>query len=250
MSDREQEPDQRAPGAAFDDDVDPEAPATVAEVAESRRLRDALEGAGGLALEATPDAELVRSLRAAWSPDPIDEGAHAALLDDLSTAEEIALAAELRDALSFEELRPSNGSVPRAPEAKTTSTDGDFALALRAAWSPSAIDEAAHRTIVDRALGLSGPRNVVSLDTATKNRTRVVIVTSTSILALAASVIVWITTGPSGHGQEAPLARVRSTQPLFDEPFRSGETSARIDKIALARASDYRDNRFAKWGVR
>jgi hypothetical protein len=49
----------------------------------------------------------------------------------------------------------------------------------------------------------------------------------------------------------APLAPVRSTQPLFHEPFaRAGGASDRIDRIAMARSSDLRDNRFALWGVR
>ena len=77
-------------------------------------------------------------------------------------------------------------------------------------------------------------------------------------VAIAASVVVWMN---APHAQnEVPLARARSTQPLFQsyDGFKSGEAStsvsvsatARIDKIAIARAGDYRDNRFAKWGVR
>jgi hypothetical protein len=68
-------------------------------------------------------------------------------------------------------------------------------------------------------------------------------------LALAASIVLVVTSAPV-HGTEAPLAKARSTQPLFSEPFKPGETSARIDRIASARASDFRDNRFTKWGVR
>ena len=68
-------------------------------------------------------------------------------------------------------------------------------------------------------------------------------------LALAASIVLAITSAPT-RGSEAPLAKARTTQPLFSEPFRTGEASARIDRIASARASDFRDNRFTKWGVR
>jgi hypothetical protein len=68
-------------------------------------------------------------------------------------------------------------------------------------------------------------------------------------LALAASVVFVVTSAP-GPGSEAPLAKARTTQPLFSEPFKPGETSARIDRIASARAADFRDNRFTKWGVR
>ena len=47
------------------------------------------------------------------------------------------------------------------------------------------------------------------------------------------------------------VAVSRSTQPLFPErfPATGGETS-RIDRIAMARGADLRDNEFAKWGVR
>jgi hypothetical protein len=49
------------------------------------------------------------------------------------------------------------------------------------------------------------------------------------------------------------LIPTRSTQALFDPetkfPVQGGE-SARVDKIASARAADLRANRFAQWGVR
>jgi len=55
-----------------------------------------------------------------------------------------------------------------------------------------------------------------------------------------------------------PVFRVRSTQPLFEEPFqasaatgaRASHGSARIDRIAMARASDFRENEFSRWGAR
>jgi hypothetical protein len=52
------------------------------------------------------------------------------------------------------------------------------------------------------------------------------------------------------RSEDGALRKARTTQPLFDEPFHAGETSARIDKIAIARAADYRDNYFAKRGVK
>ena len=60
---------------------------------------------------------------------------------------------------------------------------------------------------------------------------------------------------PSADGarraEAEPLVPVRSTQSLFHEPFaRTGGESARIDRIASARAADLRDNRFAAWGVK
>jgi hypothetical protein len=68
---------------------------------------------------------------------------------------------------------------------------------------------------------------------------------------------------------EAPPYHARSTQPLFDEPFEvrrsasegqlkktasGGATrprgSSRIDRIAMARAGEFRDNEFSRWGAR
>ncbi len=211
-----------------------DAPPTDEEIAASGRLRDALE-------RGDASDPLVASLQAAWSPGPIDALVHAALIADLPTAEELALAEELREELA-------SGRTPA------------LVTALHAAWSPPALDPAAHALIVDRALETRAPvasTNVVSLD-ARKDRhalargaparsNRGFLVTATTVLAFAASVIVWIT---SSMGSEVPLAQARSTQPLFGEPFKPGETSARIDRIVVARGADYRDNRFAKWGVK
>ncbi|HEY4116974.1 MAG TPA: hypothetical protein VGM56_03925, partial [Byssovorax sp.] len=50
----------------------------------------------------------------------------------------------------------------------------------------------------------------------------------------------------------AAFIPTRSTDELFGaQPFpRTGGESQRIDRIATARASDLRQNRFAAWGVR
>jgi len=68
-------------------------------------------------------------------------------------------------------------------------------------------------------------------------------------LAIAAAVLFVIAKRPP-EDDTPKLAQSRSTQELFREPFRGGEASARIDRIAMARAGDLRENRFARWGVR
>lgn len=188
------------------DALPPEPPPTEEELAESKRLREALEGHGR--------DPVVEALRAAWSPVAIDARAHDVLLADVPTVDELASAAALRDALDAD----------------------DLVVALRAAHAPSEIDPEAHRLLVARAVGTGS--KVVPLR-------RRVIAPAVSVLAAAAVLVLWV-----GRPSEAPLAQSRSTQPLFDEAFKSGETSARIDRIAVARAADYRDNRFAKWGVK
>lgn len=89
--------------------------------------------------------------------------------------------------------------------------------------------------------------------------------TITGVLALAAGFVLLVQTPrfapptaltPSradlAEIAPAALIRSRSTDDLFDpaEKFEVGHTSARIDRIASARSSDLRRNRFAAWGVR
>jgi hypothetical protein len=67
-------------------------------------------------------------------------------------------------------------------------------------------------------------------------------------LAIAAAIVLVIGRSPTASTE---LAHARSTQPLFSARFESrGGESARIDRIAVARAADLRENHFARWGVR
>ena len=67
------------------------------------------------------------------------------------------------------------------------------------------------------------------------------------VLAAAAAIVFFLGRGPV---QPPELVHARSTQPLFTERFEShGGESARIDRIAVARAADLRENHFARWGV-
>jgi hypothetical protein len=210
-------------------EVDPDAPPTEEEIAASARLRDALED------PSIPhdDADLARSLGAAYGSGAMDDAELRALVDAMLDPAEVAAASALRDAV---EAKRGDGS-----------DEASLARALSAAWAPSDIGDAEHRAIVAKALERVPARsNVIELRRARVVRVAVAVVTGG--LAIAASVLFVIQQKPVVN--EAPLARARSTQPLFAEPFKAGEASARIDKIAVARASDYRDNRFAKWGVR
>jgi hypothetical protein len=72
----------------------------------------------------------------------------------------------------------------------------------------------------------------------------------TAMLALAASVVLAVAR-PSAPSSVAPsMAVSRSTQSLFGGAFAPvGGESARIDRIAVARAADLRENEFQRWGV-
>jgi hypothetical protein len=250
------ERDEDRPATPPDDD-DPDAPASAEEIAASQRLRDALAGTGLRDLDETPspELELALALRAAWDPATLSEDESRAVLDVTPTAEEQRAAAALRDALA-------DGRAPGAADG----ADLHLAHALRSAFAPAALSDAEHRRIVDTALATlpvtkgaparlaavkespapAGDAKVLEL----RRRQTVVRVAFGAVaagLALAASITLVVTQAPP---HEAPLARARTTQPLFSEPFKAGETSARIDRIASARASDFRDNRFTKWGVR
>jgi hypothetical protein len=73
---------------------------------------------------------------------------------------------------------------------------------------------------------------------------------------MAAGVALFLGQGGQPHPVTAgatALVRARSADDLFDAatPFpRRGEESARMDRIASARAADLRRNRFASWGVK
>lgn len=230
-----------------DDDIDPDAPASAEEIAASKRLRDALEAAGTGDVEAaSPEIALALSLKAAWDPAALSVDESRAMLDATPSAEEQALAALLRDALD-----PTHASHERRERLAEGASTVQLAQALRAAFAPAALDADDHRAILDAALAKMPEQrgsNVVAL----RRRATVARVAFGFVaggLALAASVVFVVTSAP-GPGSEAPLAKARTTQPLFSEPFKAGETSARIDRIASARAADFRDNQFTKWGVR
>lgn len=229
------------------DDLDPDAPASAEELAASQRLRDALEAARASAPGPellSPELELALSLRAAWDPAALPADEARAVVEATPSPEELDLAHGLRDALA-------QGGEPGA----NASDDTLLAHALRSAFAPAALDAPSHRAIVDAALAkmpaakpAQSGAGVVQL----RRRSTVIRVAFGVVaggLALAASVVFVVTSAPTSGG-DVPLARARTTQPLFSEPFKPGETSARIDRIASARASDFRDNRFTKWGVR
>jgi hypothetical protein len=161
-------------------------------------------------------------------------------LEREASEEETRAAAELRDALA-------NPAI--------ANEDAELLRAIALAESPRPLGDDEHRLILERALARrSVPRG------SGGRVIRVVFGGAATALALAAAVALFLQTPApvslGGHPQtpgSSPqaLARTRSTQPLFGEPFaRQGGESSRIDRIALARASDLRDNEFSRWGVR
>jgi hypothetical protein len=153
---------------------------------------------------------------------------------------------------SEEEARAADELRLALADSSKQNAAADLARALHLAHEPKEIDKDAHRALVDRALAAPAPKK------ASGGRVIRVAFGVAAAISLAAGVAFVVGRGgldpaPQQTAQIAkpPLVHVRSTQPLFAEPFAStGGTSARIDRIAMAREGDLRDNRFARWGVR
>jgi len=127
-------------------------------------------------------------------------------------------------------------------EAPSTSRAGEFANALRVAANPGALPEAVNRELIARAVKSAPPA-----------RGRLVRATFGGAFAVWAAAAAWVFYArfqSARFGSEEAPFLARSTAPLFSEPFRAGEKSARIDRIAIARADNFRENRFGQWGVR
>lgn len=170
--------------------------------------------------------------------DKLDPDAALAELDLSEPSEE-----ELRAA---EELRLALGDPSRE------SHEADLLRAVSLAHAPRPLDDAAQRRLVDAALARGAKRRAAS-----SSRGAIVRVAfgAAAALSLAAGALFVVRSADEASSASIaappPLAQVRSTAPLFHEPFEArGGTSARIDRIAMARASDLRDNQFARWGVR
>jgi hypothetical protein len=158
---------------------------------------------------------------------------------DAPPSEEETIASErLRDALA---------------DPSVASDDADFARSLALMHEPHEIGRNEHRAIVDRSIAKAKPRGRVI---------RVAFGVGTALSLAAAAVLVlgrldMRASAPTAAQVVPPaLVQARSTQELFDEPFAKPlspglhAASARIDRIAMAREGDLRENRFAMWGVR
>jgi len=217
-----------------------EPPPSAAELAEAEALR--------LSLERGEDA-LVEALRAAHGPASLDDDVHAAILSRVMSGAAIDAPASAEERVAAEELAAALGA-PRS-EAKDEPLV-ELSDALRAAHRPKDIEPLRNEALIARALGRSA---------AKKKATRAIpIVTAAivSVAAMAAGVTVYLRGASDGFVASSSVAapslqRSRSTAELFEAttPFpRTGGESARVDKIASARAAELRENRFAMWGVR
>jgi hypothetical protein len=159
-------------------------------------------------------------------PNGPNHDADADALDAEPTPEELAAADALRRALE---------------DPSSTNADADLLRSIGAAHAPKDLSPAEHRAIVARALIPKGRGGVVI---------RVAFGVST-VLAAAAAIALAIRS-PDGGGRSTEPFLARSTQALFNEPFSAtaGGSTARIDRIASVRGAEFRENQFARWGVK
>ncbi|WP_437337627.1 hypothetical protein [Sorangium sp. So ce394] len=249
-------------------EAEPLAPASEDELRAARDLAEALDRG---------EVPLAAALRAAARPVGLDRADHEALLaralgDEGAppTKAELRAAERLRQAL--DPGAAGGAGIERGGSSRELASPGEqdelaeLAVALRAAWRPAPLAELRNRALVEAALRAApapAPR---------ARRIAPVTMAALSTLAAAAAAAALIfgqlreerasvarapgaAAAPVGAAAapRLPLIEARSTAALFDPaaPFpREGGQTERIDRIAAARASDLRQNRYAAWGVR
>jgi hypothetical protein len=179
------------------------------------------------------DRELALALQAAWAPAELDPALNemlieAALEDPFAepSEEEVAESERLRQALDGEGEHP----------------DAALARALALAHAPPGLTEEQNRGLARHALARRSNVIYVAFGAAA------------TLVAAAAAVLLFLfpasRSATPTNRQVEKIAVSRSTVPLFDKKFDTADTTARIDRIASARARDLRRNQYAMWGVR
>lgn len=229
--------------------IEDDAPFTEEELREAEATRALLEAG---------DEPISSSLRAAFEPADFSAADHEALLarvlgDPMAapTRVERATAERLRARLDRDAPEAASASASPSPSGAGDAAErsAELAGALRAAWRPPVLAPLRNEALIARALSSTRRR-----------RGREVFAAAVGLLAIAAGVaLVFRQVGrpgggpPPGDDPAVAMIAPRSTMDLFDAatPFpRSGEESARIDRIAASRSADLRHNRYSQWGVR
>jgi len=199
-------------------------------------------------------AELARAAAGRGRLDPADHEVLLALTlgeevaevspRERQQAEALGRALEARASADEPSRAEGEGDVPEDVQPLV-----DLAEAVRAAARPAALDELSSERLIQQALRRARPGRRAGWRFALA-----------AAAAVAAGLALFVGTGPWTSGpavverpEPVELIKARSAQSLFDPttpfPPQGGET-ARIDRIAQARAAELRANRFASWGVR
>ena len=205
------------------------------------RLPDHPESVESERLDPRLEHELAEALRSAWLPAELDPRKNELLIE---LALEDPLAPPSPDELvESERLR-------RALDGEFEHPDGRLAAALRAAGAPAPLAAEAMDRLAERALAPRRSGNVIFVAFGAL---------ATAAVAAAAAAMLFISPAKDARVAAAPAASAapqpelvpsRSTSAHFSEKFETADTSERVDRIALARARDLRNNRYTAWGVR
>jgi hypothetical protein len=165
---------------------------------------------------------------------------------------------------SEEELRAA-GTLRHALESEDAKEGiAELAQSIRAVAAPRALPPERHREILNQALGGTAPREharqaVVATRPRASKVAYLALGGAAGVLAMAAAVALVIRGGApdrevasrtSAARARSVMAFSRSTAELFPEGIpKSGGTTDRIDRIAYARAQDFRQNQFARWAA-
>jgi hypothetical protein len=200
------------------------------------------------------DHDFANVLRAAYQPASLEPNDNDALVDRA-----LGISASHTDASASVAERDAAARLREAIEHPRTDDRDEPVVevldALVSAYRPREIEPLRNELLITRALRRSSQR------TGSRRVIPVVTAAVLSVAAMAAGVALYlrpitdkpIATATATATTPATMQRSRSTSELFDAatPFpRVGGESARVDRIATARAAALRDNRFALWGVR
>jgi hypothetical protein len=203
----------------------------------TRDEQDFEESSGETWLDPEREQALVRALRAAYAPEPLSEQLN-----------ELLIAQALEDPLAppNEQELVESDRFRRALAGEAAHRDLDLVRALKAAGAPAPLDELHVERAADAALGNRRARaNVIYA----------VFGAVAAATAMAAGIMMLIGTRQEPSlAQQSPsvqtLAISRSTSPLFAGKLENTSPTERIDRIAIVRERELRENRYAMWGVR
>jgi len=192
------------------------------------------------------DQALLEALQSAWGPRPLPEDeAEARLAAALFREEHQDLHEALGAAWAPTALDEEEGAA-RIAAALETEDDAAFVAALQSAISPSDLPLQTHEALVARALASAAPAPRAEEPPAPPRGVLVRflprVAAAATAFAIAAGVLVTVRTAPpatiSVASGDALVASEALTTP-----------GARTERMARARAADFRENRFRSFGL-
>jgi hypothetical protein len=207
--------------------------------------------------------ELRFALAAAEHPEDLSDGEHLALLESIlgvsmDEAPNLDAPTWIAEEAVDDEQRHEAQRLARALDGLEHHPLAELAFELREAHSPEPLSPlAAERALSRLAANPAGMalvhRRSHPSGASQRSRTTWIWMTGTA-LALAAGWAVLFRSGaepaPRSTTSPPPFAVSRSAEPLLQATHWQEGTTERIDRIALARSRDLRQNRYLRWRVR